>query len=165
MPHDWWKLNETNNETKSLTDRDLLFLGNKIVAFLSILALSVNVGDKVLLFSQSVPTLSFIELCLQASQWGASIGEECQVQGLRFTKWENEKHYCVITGKTSTEERQRLINKFNDPHAGRNLRLFLISTKAGNMGINLVSANRVVIFDSSWNPANDLQVSMFSFWY
>ena len=128
------------------------------MAFLALLALSVNEGDKVLLFSQSVPTLNFIELCLNQSQWGSSVGVECEIPGLKFSKWQNEKHYARITGSTPAEERQRLINIFNHKHMGRNLRLFLISTKAGNMGINLVSANRVVIFDSSWNPANDLQV-------
>lgn len=48
-----------------------------------------------------------------------------------------------------------MVDEFNNRPS---LFLFLISTKAGGVGLNLTSANRVVIFDPSWSPADDLQV-------
>lgn len=49
-----------------------------------------------------------------------------------------------------------MIRAFND-RENKRVGVFLVSTRAGNMGINLVAANRVVLMDTSWNPANDLQ--------
>ena len=57
-------------------------------------------------------------------------------------------------GSVSAQQRQEMVDKFE--RAG-GPDVFLISTMAGNMGINLVAANRVVLLDTSWNPANDRQ--------
>merc|ERR1719253_481740 len=46
------------------------------------------------------------------------------------------------------------MDEFNDDP---NVLLFLLSTRAGGLGLNLVSADTVIIFDSDWNPQNDLQ--------
>lgn len=59
-----------------------------------------------------------------------------------------------IDGRTTQRDRQILINSFNELPT---VRVFLFSTKAGCMGTNIVSANRVVIFDASFNPCDDAQ--------
>lgn len=59
-----------------------------------------------------------------------------------------------LDGRTSGNDRQKNIDKFNkDPNAF----LFLLSTRAGGVGINLTAADIVIIFDSDWNPQNDIQ--------
>ena len=51
----------------------------------------------------------------------------------------------------------QMVEEFNDPHAG--LFAFLLSSKAGGCGLNLIGGNRLVLFDPDWNPANDKQAA------
>jgi hypothetical protein len=129
-------------------------LGSKVVMALQLLALSVNVGDKVLLFSNSNKTLDFLELVLSDGDWGFKLGirPSSSANGITFSNWSRGDQFFRIDG--STADRQVLIDKFNKKARPR---LMLLGTKAANMGINLYSANRIIIFDISWNPSNDLQ--------
>ncbi len=61
-----------------------------------------------------------------------------------------------LDGKTKTETRQELVNEFNRTSQEANF-LFLLSAKSGGVGLNLIGANRLVLFDSDWNPSTDKQ--------
>ena len=63
--------------------------------------------------------------------------------------------YCRLDGNTDLDDREEAINEFTSP--GTSKRVFLISTRAGGLGINLMTANIVVLYDSDWNPQIDLQ--------
>uniref|UniRef100_A0A2P2LS34 Switch 2 n=1 Tax=Rhizophora mucronata TaxID=61149 RepID=A0A2P2LS34_RHIMU len=95
-------------------------------------------GDKILLFSYSVRMLDILERFLIR-------------RGYSFSR---------LDGSTPTNMRQSLVDDFNSSPSKQ---VFLISTRAGGLGLNLVSANRVVIFDPNWNPAHDLQAQDRSF--
>ncbi|KAH8080040.1 helicase [Aureococcus anophagefferens] len=89
-------------------------------------------GRKVLVFSQFVRVLGLVaELC-------AHRGYDAE----------------ALTGATPAADRQRAIDRFN---ASPDAFVFLLSTRAGGVGINLCAADTVVIYDSDWNPQNDVQ--------
>ncbi|XP_028788424.1 ATP-dependent DNA helicase DDM1-like isoform X2 [Neltuma alba] len=62
---------------------------------------------------------------------------------------------CRIDGSVKLDERKRQIQEFNDVNS--NYRIFLLSTRAGGLGINLTAADTCIIYDSDWNPQIDLQ--------
>ena len=112
---------------------------------------SVQKGEKVLVFSQSLSTLSFIEKCLSKT----TVPNSSQI-------WTKNKHYFRLDGETSASDRGQMIKSFNGhtetgQDCGDCSWVFLLSTKAGCLGINLVSASRVVIMDVCWNPCHDAQ--------
>lgn len=92
-------------------------------------------GHRVLIFSQMTRVLDMLE-------------DYCH-ENLR------DYPYCRIDGGTDGESRDEQIAEFNRP--GSEKFIFLLSTRAGGLGINLATADTVIIFDSDWNPQMDLQ--------
>ncbi|KAM0056754.1 putative DNA helicase chromatin remodeling SNF2 family [Helianthus debilis subsp. tardiflorus] len=118
----------------------------KMVLLLDILALCSDAGDKALVFSQSLPTLDLIEHHIS----------KLPRNGKSRKCWKKGKDWYRLDGRTEGSERQKLVEKFNDP-SNKRVKCTLISTRAGSLGINLYAANRVIIVDGSWNPTYDLQ--------
>lgn len=71
---------------------------------------------------------------------------------LRLRGWPHQR----LDGSTPAAQRHAAMEAFNKPDSPDFA--FLLSTRAGGLGINLATADTVVIFDSDWNPQNDLQV-------
>ncbi|RAL05549.1 putative SNF2 family helicase/ATPase [Aspergillus ibericus CBS 121593] len=92
-----------------------------------IVAESVRAGDKVLVFSHSIPTLNYVEHLLRKSGW----------------------KYCRLDGQTPIASRQAATKQFNQGSAEN---VYLISTRAGGLGLNIFGANRVILFDFSFSP-------------
>eukprot|EP00124_Ichthyophonus_hoferi_P002211 Ihof_evm13s141 gene=Ihof_evmTU13s141 len=106
--------------------------GKLVVLDKLLLKLKAN-GSRVLLFSQMTRMLDILEdYCL----------------------WRGHSH-CRLDGSTSHEDRQRMIDQYNEPNSEKFI--FLLSTRAGGLGINLATADVVIIYDSDWNPQCDLQ--------
>uniref|UniRef100_A0A803KVV3 ATP-dependent DNA helicase DDM1 n=1 Tax=Chenopodium quinoa TaxID=63459 RepID=A0A803KVV3_CHEQI len=75
----------------------------------------------------------------------------------KFQLLDSEKGFkvCRIDGHVKLEDRRRQINDFNDIDS--EYRIFLLSTRAGGLGINLTAADTCILYDSDWNPQMDLQ--------
>lgn len=67
--------------------------------------------------------------------------------------------YFRLDGQTAHEDRQDRIERYNAPDS--EYFVFMLSTRAGGLGINLYTADVVVLYDSDWNPQMDLQVCCF----
>jgi len=127
----------------------------KLVILMELITESVRKGDKMLVFSQSLLTLDLIEDVLNRT--AVCTESMNSIDGLSDRRqWRKNTDYLRIDGNTSSSERERLIEMFNKKD-NQMLKLFLLSTRAGCLGINLVGANRVVVFDVSWNPCHDAQ--------
>lgn len=90
-------------------------------------------GHRVLLFSQFRMVLDFIE----------------DLMDLLNMK------YGRLDGETTNENRENTVAKFNE--VGSDIPVFLLTTRAGGVGLNLQTADTVILFDSDWNPSADLQ--------
>ncbi|XP_051119835.1 protein CHROMATIN REMODELING 20 [Andrographis paniculata] len=137
---DWWRDLLMGNNYMDINQ------GGKMVLLLDILTACSNMGDKALVFSQSILTLDLIEKYLSKLPRPRKNGK-C---------WRKGKDWYRLDGRTESYERQRLVERFNEP-LNRRVKCVLISTRAGSLGINLHAANRVIIVDGSWNPTYDLQ--------
>ena len=69
--------------------------------------------------------------------------------------WFSRYIYERIDGRITGHLRQAAIDRFSRPESDRFI--FLLCTRAGGLGINLTAADTVIIYDSDWNPQNDLQ--------
>lgn len=115
------------------TDTHLVENSGKMVILDKLLPRLKEQDSRVLIFSQMTRMLDILEdYCL----------------------WRGYK-YCRLDGQTSHEDREKSIEAFNKPDSEKFL--FMLSTRAGGLGINLATADVVILFDSDWNPQADLQ--------
>ena len=113
-------------------------------------------GHRVLLFCQMTKMLDLIEDWLRASGLGVKRRQNPERKGVdEGAGDDDETVYGRIDGSTPAFERQRTINAFNN--SGSNLCLLLVSTRAGGLGLNLATADTIVLFDPDFNPFVDLQ--------
>ncbi|KAF2837304.1 SWI/SNF chromatin remodeling complex component [Patellaria atrata CBS 101060] len=131
---------DSDAEVESTPDDSLVSTSGKMMLLDQLLPALFERGHKVLLFSQFKSQLDLIEL-----------------YATTLRNW----RICRIDGSVPQSERQAQILAFNRPgdgeHDTRPRNLFLLSTRAGGQGINLAAADTVILFDSDWNPQQDLQ--------
>ncbi|MEE6496995.1 hypothetical protein FKM82_002553 [Ascaphus truei] len=115
------------------TDTHLVYNSGKMVALDKLLSKLKVQDSRVLIFSQMTRLLDIME-------------DYCMWRGYE---------YCRLDGQTPHEEREEAIETFNAPNSSKFI--FMLSTRAGGLGINLATADVVILYDSDWNPQVDLQ--------
>ena len=112
---------------------EIVKASGKMVFVDKLLKRSIQDGNQTLIFSGFTTQLDILE-------------DYCYLKGIE---------YCRLDGSTSLDDREDQIDQFTAP--GSTKKVFLISTRAGGLGLNLMTANVVVLYDSDWNPQIDLQ--------
>ncbi|CAN0131795.1 unnamed protein product, partial [Ascophyllum nodosum] len=113
-------------------EKGLIHTSGKMILLDKLLPKLRSEGHKVLIFSQFIGMLDMIQ-------------EFLALRGHRHER---------LDGRTTGNERQKSIDRFNrEPNSF----VFLLSTRAGGVGINLTAADTCIIYDSDWNPQNDVQ--------
>jgi SWI/SNF-related matrix-associated actin-dependent regulator of chromatin subfamily A member 5 len=115
------------------TDEHLVFNSGKMIVLDKMLAKFRADGSRVLIFLQMLRLLDILE-------------DYCYLR---------DYEYCRIDGLTTHEDRIEAIDQYNAPNLDKFI--FLLTTRAGGLGINLTSADIVILFDLDWNPQADLQ--------
>uniref|UniRef100_A0A914VVU3 DNA repair and recombination protein RAD54-like n=1 Tax=Plectus sambesii TaxID=2011161 RepID=A0A914VVU3_9BILA len=96
-------------------------------------ATRATTNDKVVIVSNYTQTLD-------------AIGQLCQ---------QRRYPYVRLDGTMTIKKRSKIVDSFNNPESPEFI--FMLSSKAGGCGLNLIGANRLIMFDPDWNPANDDQ--------
>jgi SWI/SNF-related matrix-associated actin-dependent regulator of chromatin subfamily A member 5 len=115
------------------TDEHLVYNSQKMLVLDKLLKKLRKQGSRILIFSQMSRMLDILEDYCAFREWG----------------------YCRIDGQTEHTDRIIAIDEYNKPDSDKFI--FLLTTRAGGLGINLTSADIVILFDSDWNPQADLQ--------
>ncbi|KAJ7901892.1 SNF2 family N-terminal domain-containing protein [Mycena olivaceomarginata] len=123
----------TYKSTRKFLQDDSCYLdAGKVQALLRLLDDYRGQGRKVLIFSQFTQILDILQAILK----------------------QKDIKYLLLTGSTPVDVRQSLVDEFSEQES---ISVFLLSTKAGGMGINLTAASVVIMFDQDFNPHNDRQ--------
>lgn len=117
---------------KFVLDEDRCMDSGKVLRLCQLLTDFKANGDRVLIFSQFTMVMNILELVMESLR-------------MKFFR---------LDGSTDINDRQTMIDEF---YEDTNVTVFMLSTKAGGAGINLACANKVIIFDSSFNPQDDIQ--------
>ncbi|EQC26461.1 hypothetical protein SDRG_15706, partial [Saprolegnia diclina VS20] len=123
----------TNANGDIVTDESLIETSGKMIVLDKMLTRLLAAKHKVLIFSQMTAVLDILEDFMTLRSYT----------------------FCRLDGNVHFGDRQRLMDMFNDPK--RELQIFLLSTRAGGVGINLTGADTVIFYDSDWNPHADCQ--------
>jgi len=117
---------------KFLQDEKCFINAGKVTVLLRLLEDYAQQKRKVLIFSQFTQILDILQAILK----------------------QRSIKYLLLTGSTAVDVRQTLVDEFTEDES---IPVFLLSTKAGGMGINLTAASVVIMFDQDFNPHNDRQ--------